>query len=78
LPNGKELCDLLIVFDEIAIIWQVKDLKLDKHGNMNSREVEKNLKQLTGAKRQLFDLKTPIELSNPRRTKETFDPSSIH
>ena len=32
LPNGKELCDLLIVFDDIAIIWQIKDLKLDKSG----------------------------------------------
>ena len=78
LPNGKELCDLLVVFDEIAIIWQVKDLKLDSHGNMNSREVVKNLKQLAGARRQLFDLKTPIELYNPRRRRVTFDPSSIH
>jgi len=78
LPNGKELCDLLVVFDEIAIIWQVKDLKLDTHGNVKSREVEKNVKQLAGARRQLFDLKTPIELYNPRRRKETFDPSSIN
>ena len=78
LPNGKELCDLLVVFDEIAIIWQVKDLKLDNHGNLKSREVEKNLKQLAGARRQLFDLKTPIELYNPRRKIETFDPSSIN
>lgn len=76
--NGKELCDLLVVFDEIAIIWQVKDLKLDKHGNVNSREVEKNVKQLAGARRQLFELKTPIELYNPRRRKETFDPASIN
>ncbi len=78
LPNGKELCDLLVVFDEIAIIWQVKDLKLNNHGNINSREVDKNLKQLAGARRQLFDLKTPIELYNPQRKKETFDPSSIN
>src|SRR5437870_3650308 len=78
LSNGRELCDLLVVFDEIAIIWQVKDLKLDNRGNMNSREVEKNLKQLAGARRQLFELKTPIELYNPRRRKESFDPSSIN
>jgi len=78
LPNGKELCDLLVVFDDIAIIWAVKDLKLDKYGNVNGREIEKNLKQLSGARRQLFELKTPIELYNPRRKRETFDPSSIN
>ena len=32
LPNKKELCDLLVVYDEIAIIWQIKDLKLNKQG----------------------------------------------
>ncbi len=78
LPNGKELCDLLVVFKNIAIIWQVKDLKLDNNGNVNSREVHKNLKQLSGARRQLFDIKTPIELYNPRRKREVFDPSSIN
>lgn len=77
LPNGKELCDLLVVFSNVAIIWQVKDLKLDKNGNANSREVQKNLKQLSGARRQLFDIKTPIELYNSRRKRETFDPTSI-
>jgi hypothetical protein len=35
------------------------------------------LRQLAGARRQLFDLKTPIELKNPRRAKEVLDPSSI-
>ena len=32
LPSGKELCDLLVVFDNTAIIWQLKDTKLDKYG----------------------------------------------
>lgn len=77
LPNGKELCDLLVVFNDIAIIWQIKDLKLDKNGSVNGREVKKNLKQLSGARRQLFDIKTPIDLYNSRRKRETFDPSSI-
>jgi len=39
LPNNKELCDLLIVFDDIAIIWQIKDLKLDKKGKYKSSAV---------------------------------------
>lgn len=77
LPDGKELCDLLVIFDNIAIIWQIKDLKLDKQGKYKKSEVEKNLRQLSGACRQLFDLKTKIELENPRRGKELFDPTTI-
>jgi hypothetical protein len=77
LPNGKELSDLLIVFDEIAIIWQIKDLKLNKQGKYKKSEVEKNLRQLSGARRHLFDLKELMELENPRRGKELFDPAVI-
>jgi len=75
--GNKELCDLLVVYDDIAIIWQVKDTKLDKNGKKKKKDVEKNKKQLLGAKRQLFKLKTPVELENPRRGKEPFDPSLI-
>lgn len=77
LPNGKELADLLVVFGETAIIWQIKDLKLDKHGRYKKAEVEKNIRQLSGARRQLFELKTRIELKNPRRGRELFDASNI-
>ncbi len=77
LPNSRELCDLLVVFDEVAIIWQVKDLKLDRQGKYKRSEVEKNLRQLSGARRQLFELKTPIELENPRRGKELFNPREV-
>lgn len=77
LQDGKELCDLLVVFDNIAIIWQIKDLKLNKNGKYKKAEVDKNLRQLSGATRQMFGLKSQIELSNARRRKEIFDPSSI-
>ena len=77
LSNGKELCDLLVIFDNIAIIWQIKDLKLDKNGFYKKTEVNKNLRQLAGARRQLFELKTPIYLQNIRRSEETFDSSKI-
>ena len=77
LPNSKELCDLLVIFDKTAIIWQVKDLKLGENGRYKESEVKKNLRQLSGAKRQLFNLKTPIELENSRRRIETFNPTEI-
>ncbi len=77
LPSGKELCDLLVVFDEVAVIWQIKDLRLDNQGKYKESEVRKNLRQLSGARRQLFELETPIELENPRRGKEQFDSTAI-
>ena len=77
LPSGKELCDLLVVYDEVALIWQIKDLKLDEEGRYRNREVIRNLKQLSGARRQLFTLKTSVELENPRRGKELFEATGI-
>jgi len=77
LPDGKELCDLLVVYDSVAIIWQIKDLKLDDNGKYKRKEVEKNIRQLSGARRQLIELKTPVELENSRRRKENLDPSVI-
>lgn len=77
LPNGKELCDLLIVFSNIAIIIQVKDLKVGSGGKYKKSEVEKNLRQTTGAYRQLFELKSAMELTNPRRGNEKFNPAEI-
>jgi hypothetical protein len=75
--NGKELCDLLVVFDDTAIIWSVKNLKLQENGQFRASEVEKSKNQLLGAYRHLFDLKQPIKLINPRRREEIFDPSKI-
>jgi hypothetical protein len=66
-----------VVFDRTAIIWQVKDLKLGRDGRYKQSEVEKNIRQLSGARRQLFELRTPIELRNPRRTIEKLDPGQI-
>lgn len=77
LPDGKEICDLLVVFDDIAIIWQVKSLKLRDDGQYKRGDVEKNLRQLIGAKRRLFDLDAEIYLKNPRRGKELFNPETI-
>jgi hypothetical protein len=68
---------MLVVFDDTALIWQIKDLKVDENGRYKDAEVEKNLRQLSGAKRTLFDLKSPVMLSNPRRGVEQFDPSLI-
>lgn len=75
--KGKELCDLLIVFDDVAIIWQIKDLKLDSDGKYTKTEVDKNLRQLSGARRRLFEVNKPIELTNPIRGSDMLDPKKI-
>ena len=45
--------------------------------NIRKAEVEKNLRQLSGARRALFDLREPIMLTNPRRGEEPFNPDAI-
>lgn len=77
LPNAKEVCDLLVVFEHTAIIWQVKNAKLKWDGSLNEKAAVKNLRQLAGARRQIFDLGMPIELSNARRHPEILDPATI-
>jgi len=77
LTKGKELCDLLVVFGHISIIWQVKDLKLRDNGRFDPAEVEKNLRQLNGARRQLFDLKAKVTLQDARGQEEDFDSTPI-
>ena len=75
--GSRELCDLLVIYDNIAIVWQIKDTKLDKMGHRKKSDIEKNQKPLLGARRELFELKTPVELVNPRRGKESFNPALI-
>lgn len=77
LEKGKELCDLLVVFGETAIIWQIKDLKRGEDGKYNRSEVDKSLRQISGAKRMLFESNKKIMLKNPRRGEEEFNPQSI-
>lgn len=76
IPNGKELCDMLVVYDDVAIIWQIKDLKVED-GKYKESEFIQNTNQILTARNRLFGLKLPIELDNPRRGKENFNPNDI-
>lgn len=75
--DGKELCDLLIVFEDTVIIWQIKDLKIDESWQYKKQEKEKNIKQLWWAKRRLFELQSKISLINNKRGQFMFDPTTI-
>jgi hypothetical protein len=74
---GKELCDLLVIFDDTAIIFQIKDLKLKDDGTLNRKGLEKNLRQLSGALRFLTRQNQPLTLTNPCRGSEVFNAKAI-
>lgn len=75
---GKELCDLLVVFGDTAVIFQVKDVKADKKtGKFKEQDIEKNHAQLVGARRQLLELKRKVKLTNQRRGEVVVDPEQI-
>jgi len=51
---------------------------LDENNKYKKSEVKKNLHQLSTARRRLFEKKLDIELENPRRGKEKFNPDLIN
>jgi hypothetical protein len=63
--------------DGKAIVWQIKGLKLREGGMYKQQDIEKNLRQLHGAYRTLFDKPQKITLTNPRRGPEEFSPEVI-
>lgn len=75
--DGKELCDLLIVFNDIAIIFQIKSLSVRKDGFYPLNKKEKIFKQIIGAKKKLVTSKKIIKLYNSRQGEVTFDPKNI-
>ena len=59
-PNGKELCDVLVVFGDRIIIFSVKEIALKKNADPEvaakrwiRAAVDESIDQLVGAKRQL-------------------------
>lgn len=52
--KGKELCDVLLILNDVAIIWQIKNLKIGDDGMFSQSEINKAVKQCHGSKRQLL------------------------
>lgn len=73
--RGKELCDVLVVLGDVAIIWQIKNIKL-KDGQFNGTDIEKAIRQCRGARRQLLKLGT-ITFKNIASKEKTIDTSKI-
>jgi len=75
--KGKELCDLLVLFDDVAIIWAIKDLKIRKDGFYNESDKRRNIRQLVGARKSLLDKNQSIELVNTRGRRELVNATDI-
>lgn len=78
LGDGKEICDLLIVFKETVIIISVKNY--NNNGNYERykrRVIEKSTSQLYGAERKLFQSEKNIEFNHHFRGKYIFEKNTI-
>jgi len=73
--NGKELCDVLVVVGDVAIIWQIKNIKL-KNGQFSNTDIEKAIKQCRGARKKLLRLGA-VTLKNIADKNKSIDTSKI-
>ena len=74
--DKKEICDLLIVFFDTAIIISVKNY--DNMGNYERykrKVIEKSTNQLFGAERKLFNSNRTIKIKHPKHGEFVFTPS---
>jgi hypothetical protein len=74
--DRKELCDVLVVLGDTAIIWQIKNIKLGENGHFKQSDISKAIKQCRGAKRKLATL-GKIELTNVAGKVKTIDTPAI-
>jgi len=61
--DNKEICDLLIVCGNTALIWQVKSLKKKDSGTFKKAEVDKAIRQARGARKTLISF-NELELTS--------------
>lgn len=74
--DRKELCDVLVVLGDTAIIWQIKNIKLGEDGHFKQSDIQKAVKQCRGAKRKLVSM-GKIQLTNVAGNVKTIDASEI-
>ncbi|MFA5887083.1 MAG: hypothetical protein WC863_04955 [Patescibacteria group bacterium] len=76
--DKKEICDLLILFDDSLIIISVKNYEFkDFYSRYFRRTIDKAVKQIYGAERKLFNSDRDILLKHPKRQIERFPKEKI-
>jgi hypothetical protein len=75
IKDNKEICDLLVLFDDICMIVSVKnyDFKGD-YDRYFRKTIDKAIRQIDGAERKLFR-DEPLLLKHPDRKEELFEKS---
>lgn len=75
--NKKEICDLLILFNSVAIIISVKNYEFKgNHFRYFNNTIEKAVKQLHGACRVLFGTEE-VHIKHPDKSIEVFPKNQI-
>ncbi len=80
-PNGveEEICDLLVLFEEHFLIFQIKNIRNKGNDERYIRKTyDANIGQLFGAERALTSSIEPIELTNDSGGRTVFDPKVHH
>jgi hypothetical protein len=76
--DGKEICDLLVLFDDQLAIIQIKDIRFSGNDERYIRKaIDDPCKQILGAERTLFEKKQPIILTNPFGHSHQFEPEKV-
>jgi hypothetical protein len=75
LKDKKEICDLLILFKETALIISIKNYEFKGNYERYFRStLDKAISQIQGAERKLFDSQYDIVFNHPTKGEHKFDP----
>lgn len=71
--DKKEICDLLVLFKNYCIIFQIKDIKTyEGYDKFEKHAITPGINQLNGAERKLFTQDRTMYIKHPDREKENF------
>lgn len=77
--DKKEICDLLIIFQEYTIILSVKNYEFkENYARYFKKTIDKAIKQIYGAERKLFKSNRDIFIKHPERKIEKFPRSQAN
>jgi len=76
--DKKEICDLLITFDDIVIIISVKNYTFkENHQRYFRNTIDKAVRQIYGAERKIIDSNRSIYIKHPDKAIEKIDKNKI-
>lgn len=76
--DKKEICDLLIIFNNTAIIISVKNYQFKENYSQYFRKtIDKAVRQIYGAERKLFSIYRDTYIKHPDRSLEKFPKENI-